>query len=127
MIKPYWANVLCKCKISELYCYAHKNKDGNIYTGYPSTLQNVEADEDHLLHSSEWEVIQSNVRPIFFANSLNLLHKPNWANVSCVNKKTKRYCYAFQNNQGKLFTGFCFGEDMFQYELENLEWMVTLL
>lgn len=57
--------------------------------------------------------------PAFFGNDINNISKPVGANVLCQNTKTNRFCYAKKTNSGRLFTGFAFDENHYQYELNS--------
>lgn len=60
---------------------------------------------------------------LVFSNKISDLFIPVYGNVLCKKKNENRYCYAFLN-KGKLYTGYCFGDNDYQYELDPSVWEV---
>lgn len=64
----------------------------------------------------------------FFSDDITELSQPDYANVRCRNILNGRYCYAFQNEKGQLFTGYQFDKDDFSIELTPAsDWAVLPL
>lgn len=59
----------------------------------------------------------------FFSGNINELSIPVRGNVLCKKKKEDRYCYAFLN-KGKIYTGFCFAIDDYEYKLDPSVWEI---